>query len=139
MAGKLQNGADVSLSKLSPEKLLLRGLQLLSKINASSSVPFQPRLQSKSEVLSPGSPLSSMLLKDPQNTPPSSPEQNQSVPQSQPASGRKRKRRGDNSELSSNERMEKRSANCWCKTQPFESIVCNICEDALLSLFFSGG
>jgi hypothetical protein len=111
MAGQLENDADVALSKLSPEKLLLCGLQLLSKINASnvSLAAVQPRLQSKLEILNPGSPpLSSTLLREPQNTPPSSPEEHQSVPQSDPANGRKRKRRGDNSELSVNERREKR-------------------------------
>lgn len=98
-----QTGANGALAKLSPEKLLLLGLQLLSK----STVPCaiiqpQPLLQSKPES-DPGSPT---LLREPPNTPPSSPEQHQQVPTSG-ASGRKRKR-GDTSELSIGEKREKR-------------------------------
>lgn len=106
MEGKLeqsQAGTNEVLSKLSPEKLLLLGLQLLSKNNGSKppSTVVQPRLESKLET-APGSPPSPDSH---QNTPPSSPEQLQQVPKDN--NGRKRKR-GENSQLTNNEKREKR-------------------------------
>ena len=101
--GQCQANASAALSRLSPEKLLLLGLQLLTK-NSAAKVPcavVQPRLQ-KSESNHQGSPQSPKS--SPQASPPSSPEQQQ-VPTS---SGSRKRRRGDNTELSNEEKREKR-------------------------------
>lgn len=101
MEGKMDGSqAKGTLSQLTPEKLLLLGLQLLSK--NSAKVPcavVQPRLQSKSPNET-GSPPSPVKVGEVQSDP-ASPQQEV------PANPRKRKR-GSNSELTEAEKREKR-------------------------------
>ena len=101
MEGKL-NGSQAAgtLSQLTPEKLLLLGLQLLSK--NSAKVPcavVQPRLQSKSSDET-GSPQSPVKVKEVHSNPTS--------PQQQVPTNQRKRKRGGNSELTEAEKREKR-------------------------------
>ena len=113
MEGKLEASAAAALSKISPEKLLLLGLQLLSKNNVPG-VPravVRPRPQAKSESNPLPSPphLSRPLVMESKLSPPSSPEEHQQVPQSATQCINRRKRkRGESEELSLDKKREKR-------------------------------